>query len=235
MASEFEKNLAKYADVAVHIGLNLQAGQRLFIYSPIEARSLAQAVTRSAYQAGAAFVHVQYLDPVLDKIRVEVGAEETLDEFPQWLSDGVAQHDGGEQFSQLGLLESAREAKRTDLVAVQPRGEVTQNGVRFVGGDALDDQLSPRDADRQRGRLVEERGETTREIIDGREQQRMRTRIDRVLVHGHGQLDEQVGVVLWKRGVDGSGDDRAHIGWPPRLRGSPISGARSASPDRGTL
>ena len=33
---------------------------------------------------------MQYLDPVLDKIRVEVGAEETLDEYPQWLSDGVA-------------------------------------------------------------------------------------------------------------------------------------------------
>src|SRR5688572_2474961 len=92
MASEFEKNLAKYADVAVHIGLNLHKGQRLFIYSPIEARSLAQAVTRSAYQAGAAFVHVQYLDPVLDKIRVEEGPEASLDEYPVWLSDAVAAH-----------------------------------------------------------------------------------------------------------------------------------------------
>jgi aminopeptidase len=92
MASEFEKNLAKYADVAVHIGLDLHKGQRLFIYSPIEARSLAQAVTRSAYKAGAAFVHVQYMDPVLDKIRVEDGPEASLDEYPAWLSDAVAAH-----------------------------------------------------------------------------------------------------------------------------------------------
>jgi aminopeptidase len=92
MASEFEKNLAKYADVAVHIGLNLHKGQRLFIYSPIEARSLAHAISRSAYKAGAKYVHVQYIDPILDKIRVEDGAEETLDEYTAWLSDGVAQH-----------------------------------------------------------------------------------------------------------------------------------------------
>lgn len=92
MPTEFEKNLAKYADVAVHIGLDLHEGQRLFIYSPIEARQLAHAVTRSAYKAGAAYVHVQYIDPVLDKIRVEDGAEETLDVFPEWLSDAVARH-----------------------------------------------------------------------------------------------------------------------------------------------
>jgi aminopeptidase len=92
MPTEFEKNLAKYADVAVHIGLDLHAGQRLFIYSPIEARALVHAVTRSAYKAGAAYVHVQYIDPVLDKIRVEDGAEETLDVFPEWLSDAVAKH-----------------------------------------------------------------------------------------------------------------------------------------------
>jgi aminopeptidase len=92
MTLDFEKNLAKYADVVVHIGLDFRKGQKLFIYAPIEARQLTQAVTRSAYKAGAAYVYVQYLDPVLDKIRLEDGASETLDVYPQWLSDAVAEH-----------------------------------------------------------------------------------------------------------------------------------------------
>src|SRR5215207_4460879 len=92
MTLDFEQNLAKYADVVVHIGLDFRAGQKLFIYAPIEARQLAQAVTRSAYKVGAAYVHVQYLDPVLDKIRLEDGESATLDVYPQWLSDAIAAH-----------------------------------------------------------------------------------------------------------------------------------------------
>lgn len=92
MTTDFDKNLAKYADVVVHIGLDFRKGQKLFIYSPIEARQLTHAVTRSAYKAGAAHVHVQYVDPVLDKIRLEDGADATLDVYLQWLSDAVAEH-----------------------------------------------------------------------------------------------------------------------------------------------
>ena len=100
--------------------------------------------------------------------------------------------------------------------------------MRLVGRDAFDDELSPRDTDGERRRLFEERRQPPREAIDGSDEERMRPGIDRVLVHGHGQLDEQVGVVLLKRGVGGSRDDRAHVEWHPQDSGSPISGARSA-------
>jgi len=35
MASEFEKNLDKYAEIIVKIGLNLQPGQKLLIGGPV--------------------------------------------------------------------------------------------------------------------------------------------------------------------------------------------------------
>ena len=93
---------------------------------------------------------------------------------------------------------------------MQARGEVAEDGVLFVGGAALDDQLTSRGADRERGRLLEKRRKLPREAIEGRDEQRVRARIDRVLVHRHSQLDQQVGVVLWQRSVGGAGDDRAH-------------------------
>ena len=43
----------------------------------------------------------------------------------------------------------------------------------FVGGDALDDQLTARDADGERGRVLEKRRELPREAIDRRDEQRM--------------------------------------------------------------
>ncbi len=38
MTSEFEKNLEKFAEVIVKVGLNLQSGQRLLIGAPFAAR-----------------------------------------------------------------------------------------------------------------------------------------------------------------------------------------------------
>lgn len=90
--SDFSDKIQKYADVAVTVGLDFKAGQRLFVNAPIEARELALAITRSAYKAGAEDVYVNWVDPETDKIRLQHGDETALQAYPQWVIDGLIEH-----------------------------------------------------------------------------------------------------------------------------------------------
>lgn len=90
--SDFETKLQKYADVAVQVGLDFKAGQRLFVSAPIEARELAIAITRSAYRAGADDVFVSWGEPELDKIRLQEGSADAITAFPDWVVDGLLKH-----------------------------------------------------------------------------------------------------------------------------------------------
>ena len=90
--NDFNDKIQKYADVAVAVGLDFKAGQRLFLNAPIEARELALAITRSAYKAGAEDVYVNWVDPETDKIRLQNGDEKAIQAFPQWAIDGLIEH-----------------------------------------------------------------------------------------------------------------------------------------------
>ena len=82
---EFEQLLGKYADVVVHIGLNLRKGQRLLIRGILEDAPLIRKVTESAYKAGALLVDVAYSDERITRIRFEYASPETLTEVPNWI------------------------------------------------------------------------------------------------------------------------------------------------------
>jgi aminopeptidase len=91
MASEFEENLEKYAELIVKVGLNLQPGQRLLIGSPLldcltplEAAPLVARVVKHAYQIGARFVDVLWTDHQLDLIRLEHAPRDSFSEYPAW-------------------------------------------------------------------------------------------------------------------------------------------------------
>lgn len=90
--NDFNDKIQKYADVAVAVGLDFKAGQRLFLNAPIEARELALAITRSAYKAGAEDVYVNWVDPETDKIRLQNGDEKAIQALPQWAIDGLIEH-----------------------------------------------------------------------------------------------------------------------------------------------
>lgn len=90
--ADFNDKIQKYADVAVAVGLDFKAGQRLFLNAPIEARELALAITKSAYKAGAEDVYVNWVDPETDKIRLQNGDEKAIQAFPQWAIDGLIEH-----------------------------------------------------------------------------------------------------------------------------------------------
>lgn len=96
MASEFEKNLEKYAELIVKTGLNLQSGQRLLIGSPtfdsltpLEAAPLVTLVAKHAYQIGARFVDVIWTDQQLDLIRLQHAPRDSFSEYPAWQVNAV--------------------------------------------------------------------------------------------------------------------------------------------------
>ncbi|MFX1502397.1 MAG: aminopeptidase [Promethearchaeota archaeon] len=95
MSSEFEKNLEKYAEVIVKIGLNLQPGQRLLIGgptslrygAPIELAPLIRLITKKAYQIGARYVEVMWDDDQLRLIRFQHAPRDSFEEYPKWRTD----------------------------------------------------------------------------------------------------------------------------------------------------
>jgi aminopeptidase len=81
---EFDQLLGKYADVVVHIGLNLRKGQRLLIRGILEDAPLIRKVTESAYRAGASLVDVAFTDERITRIRFEHADPNTMTEVPDW-------------------------------------------------------------------------------------------------------------------------------------------------------
>ena len=81
MAFDFETTLQKYADLIVHVGLNVRAGQKLIIRAPIQAAPLARLVTVSAYKAGARLVDVLYSDEDITLARFEHAPRDSFEEI----------------------------------------------------------------------------------------------------------------------------------------------------------
>ncbi len=87
---KFDRILSNYAELIVKVCLNLQPGQRLFIYaSPLEVAPLVRKVTECAYQNGSRLVSVIWIDEQINKIRFENAAMDSLEEYPTWEADGV--------------------------------------------------------------------------------------------------------------------------------------------------
>lgn len=84
MNLEFDKNLTKYAELAVKIGVNIQPNQYLYIAASIESAQFVQIVTKVAYENGAKNVFVDYTDDQITRTRYELAPEDSFDFFPQW-------------------------------------------------------------------------------------------------------------------------------------------------------
>jgi aminopeptidase len=95
LSSEFEKNLEKYAEVIVKVGLNLQPGQRLLIGAPTAARygvplelaPLIRKVVKKAYQVGVKLVDVMWDDDQMRLIRYQNAPRDSFEEYPKWRAD----------------------------------------------------------------------------------------------------------------------------------------------------
>jgi len=88
---EFEKNLDRLAQVAVHSGLGLAPGQELVMTATLDAALLARRITEHAYRAGAKLVTTLFTDEESALLRYRYGAEAGFDAAASWLYEGMAQ------------------------------------------------------------------------------------------------------------------------------------------------
>ena len=112
--------LQKYAEMIVHVGLNLQSGQRLLVRAPIESAELVRLVTASAYRAGARLVTVLWQDEQLTLIRFQVAPRDSFEEFPVWLPKAMEEHilEGGALLSILAEDPDLLQNENPELIGI---------------------------------------------------------------------------------------------------------------------
>ncbi len=84
-----EEKLNKLAEVAVKVGLGLQAGQELVMTASLDALPLARRITEQAYRAGASLVTTLYSDDEATLMRYHYAPDESFDMAASWLYDGM--------------------------------------------------------------------------------------------------------------------------------------------------
>lgn len=75
----------RYAELAVRVGANVQPGQLVDVLARVEHATVARAVTRAAYKAGARYVDVYYSDQHIRRALIQGAADELLSWTPPWL------------------------------------------------------------------------------------------------------------------------------------------------------
>lgn len=76
--------MRKYAKLAVKSGVNIKKGQGCVINVSVEQYEFARMVTEEAYRAGAKWVHVNWTDQPVTKLKYRHESLKTLSEVTQW-------------------------------------------------------------------------------------------------------------------------------------------------------
>ena len=82
--STFEKQLSRYAELAVKVGVNIQPNQYLYISASTETTEFVRLITEKAYDAGARQVFVDWSDDTISRLRYEKAPADSFAEFPEW-------------------------------------------------------------------------------------------------------------------------------------------------------
>src|SRR5947209_16218 len=82
--------LDRLAEVAVKVGLRLQAGQDLLLTAPAVALPLVRRIAEHAYKAGAGLVTPLFSDEEVTLSRFRFGHDESFDRAANWLYQGMA-------------------------------------------------------------------------------------------------------------------------------------------------
>jgi len=85
-----ESKLDRLGEVAVKVGLGLQAGQELVMTAPIEALPLVRRITEHAYKAGASLVTTLFSDDEMTLMRFRHAPDGSFDVASSWLYEGMA-------------------------------------------------------------------------------------------------------------------------------------------------
>jgi aminopeptidase len=99
MSADPDKRLQSYGELAVKVGLNLRAGQRLLVIGPLasggaslEAAPFIRHIVASGYKAGASLVEVIWGDDALQLVRFQHAPRNSFGEFSNWLPKALFEH-----------------------------------------------------------------------------------------------------------------------------------------------
>jgi aminopeptidase len=126
--------LARFAELAVDFGANLQPGQIVSLSGSPGKEGLVRAIAERAYERGAKFVDVAWFDPWVKRARIQHAADDTLEFVPPWYGERMLAL-GRERAAVISLsgpvapgllddLDPVR-AGRDRLPSVRESGEVT--------------------------------------------------------------------------------------------------------------
>lgn len=82
--SDFQKNLEKYAELAVKVGVNIQKGQTLVVNTALDSAEFVRLVVKKAYEAGAYNVVVNWSDDTVSRTKYDLAPDEAFLEYPTW-------------------------------------------------------------------------------------------------------------------------------------------------------
>ncbi len=86
-----DENLSRLADLAVSVGANVQPGQIVGVTAELGHEDIVRAIAASAYERGAKFVDVWYIDPLVKRARIEFAPDDTLEFVPPWYGERILQ------------------------------------------------------------------------------------------------------------------------------------------------
>src|ERR1043166_4122172 len=97
--SALDAQLKIYGDLAVKVGINRRAGQRLLIIGPLasggvslEAAPLVRQIAIAGYEAGASLVETIWGDEALQMARFKHAPRDSFGEFSTWLPKALFEH-----------------------------------------------------------------------------------------------------------------------------------------------
>jgi len=113
-AAGIDERIARYAELVVQVGANVQPGQLVDVVARVEHAAVARAVTRASYAAGARYVDVYYSDQHIRRALIEHAAEDVLSWTPPWLLNRAVEV-GDEKAAVIALTGDAEPELLADL------------------------------------------------------------------------------------------------------------------------
>src|SRR3954452_3541074 len=81
--------LARFAELAVDFGANVQPGQIVSLAGAPGKERIVRAIAERAYEKGAKFVDLSWFDPWIKRSRIAHAADETLEYVPPWYGERI--------------------------------------------------------------------------------------------------------------------------------------------------
>ncbi len=82
--TDFQRNLEKYAELAVKVGVNIQKNQTLVINTTLDSAEFVRLIVKKAYEAGAKNIVVNWSDDAVSRIKYDLAPDEAFLEYPKW-------------------------------------------------------------------------------------------------------------------------------------------------------